>query len=87
MQPPSPPDFYLKSEIDNPIDTVSIILWNIYQPHELGFFLAGWDGFARYYEIKPNQQIVKVWEYYYSHPVLTLDFTPKMILIVGLANG
>ena len=55
MQPPSSPDFYLKSEIDNPIDTVSIIVWNIYHQYELGFFVGGWDGFVRYYEIKSNQ--------------------------------
>ena len=53
MQPTiSSPEYYLKSEQDNPLDTVSIIVWNIYHEDELGFFQGGWDGYVRYYQIK-----------------------------------
>jgi hypothetical protein len=34
-----------------------------------------------------QKHLVKVWEYFYEHPVLSVDVTGEMVLVVGLGNG
>lgn len=84
-------DFFIKKPEDNPLDSVSCIVWNSYYSHNQnpGFFACSWDGYLRYYEIKEEnyKRIDKIWEYYYGHPVLSCTLNHHMVVMVGLANG
>jgi len=40
-------------EKDQPLDTVSSIIWDPYHP-DPAFIVTSWDGFVRYYVLKPG---------------------------------
>ena len=75
---------------DQPVDSISAILWNVYY-HEPAFFTASWDGYVRYYTISTNNsstfEVKLAWCYFFHHPVLTIDVTPDNVLFAGLATG
>ena len=44
------PDYSVKKDDDNPLDTVTSIVWNVYSNDSgVGFFVSSWDGYIRYY--------------------------------------
>jgi hypothetical protein len=77
-------------EKDQPLDTVSCLIWDPYKP-DPAFFATSWDGFVRYYMVKQsnggNIEVEKVWEMFLQQPVLCCDLNDSNILFAGLATG
>lgn len=60
---------------DQPLDTVSQILWNPYHS-DPAFFVASWDGTVRYYILNNHGDLKLAWSFFFEHPVLTIDLSP-----------
>jgi WD40 repeat protein len=73
-------------EADQPLDTVSCIIWDLYR-EDPGFITSSWDGYLRYYMIKPNGDVDKVWQIFLQHPVLCCDINENNVVFGGLATG
>lgn len=82
------PDIKAK-EKDQPMDTVSSIVWDPYNQESV-FAAASWDGFVRLYMVTTNTStpdLVKAYEFFLHHPVLCVDFSSNGMLLAGLASG
>jgi WD40 repeat protein len=78
-----------EKDSDNPIDAVQTIVWDPFDRSYRSFFTGGWDGVARLYVIEGNstKRLEKCWEYFFYHPITTMDVTSQRLVIVGLATG
>lgn len=80
---------YKPREKDQPLDTVSCLVWDMYKSDPC-FIAASWDGYVRYYIVKPSHsgvEIEKAWSMFLQHPVLCCDINENNILFAGLATG
>ncbi len=75
-------------EKDLPLDTVSSIVWDVYNQDPI-FAATSWDGFVRLYMISNNVsfELNKIFEVFLHHPVLCADFNDSGLLFAGLASG
>ena len=75
---------------EQPLDTVSQIIWNDYT-NDVAFFTASWDGIVRYYTLASGHnnsvEVRHSWQFFFQHPVLCIDNTPSNLLFAGLATG
>lgn len=76
-------------EADNPLDTVQQIIWDPTDRTGQSFLTAGWDGFARVYCIEgtSSKRLEKKWEFFFGHPVLSIDINHENLLFAGLVTG
>lgn len=76
---------------EQPLDTVSQIVWDQNSSNDLKFLVASWDGFVRFYGIRNDQysgpKVERLWEMFLQHPVLCADFNEEGIVFAGLASG
>ena len=85
----SEPQIFKPQDKDQPLDTVSQILWNQYHG-ELAFFVASWDGTVRHYKLVMqgnSAEINLIQKSFFKHPVLSIDISSDNILFAGLATG
>ena len=86
---------YTVKDSDQPLDTVSCLVWDSESGRngqDLGFLAGSWDGVVRYYQVKLNSQgssgdVVKGWDIFLQHPVLSVDMNPDKIMFAGMATG
>ena len=86
----SKPHEYRPQDRDQPLDTVSHIIWDKFS-RDPAFLAASWDGTVRYYTLKSgNNNSVEVdmaWSTFLQHPILSIDLSSNHIIFAGLATG
>ena len=76
---------YKFRESEQPLDTVSEIVWDRYK-NDPCFLTGGWDGFFRYYMVD-NKEVARLFEIFLEHPVLAIDVTDNNVGLAGLSSG
>ena len=85
----SEPQIFKPQDKNQPLDTVSQILWD-HSHSELAFFVASWDGTVRHYKFVMqgnSTEINLIQKYFFKHPVLSIDISSDHLLFAGLATG
>jgi methyl coenzyme M reductase alpha subunit len=69
---------------------VQSTLWDPFDRTSRTFLTGGWDGMARLYEIEgthTTKRIEKRWDYFFYHPIISMDISSQRVLFVGLSTG